>query len=119
MLRIAKVEDFIEREQTARRKRLQMNADEALALISIVARADIGDAYDKKGKLLPIHQWPDSLRLAVKGIKPGPFGDTIVLNDRLKALELLLTAEGRLRNKVDLSHSVEDVVALLAAKTPA
>ena len=40
--------------------------DEALALISARARADIAEALDEKGRLLPLEHWPESLRLAIR-----------------------------------------------------
>ena len=57
MLRIAKVQAFIEQEQVARQMRLRMTADEALYLVSCDARADIRELFDDKGRLLPMAQW--------------------------------------------------------------
>jgi hypothetical protein len=92
-----------------------MDADEALALISMIARADIGDAFDQNGRQLPIHLWPDSLRIAVKSIKPGPFGDTITLHDALRAAELMAQAGGKLRNSVNVTF---DHAKYLGAEPP-
>jgi phage terminase small subunit len=90
MLRIAKVQAFIEQEQVARQKRLRMTADEALYLVSCDARADIRELFDDKGRLLPMAQWPDSIAVSVKAIQPGPFGVKIVLNDKLAARRIIL-----------------------------
>lgn len=97
MLRNVKVAAALAENQTERFARLEMKADEALAIISEHARADIGDRYDEAGNELPIHQWPARLRLAVKSIKAGPFGDSITLVDSLRAAELMAQAGGKLR----------------------
>jgi phage terminase small subunit len=102
LLRDPNVRRLVEDERSERFAKLEMQADEAVALISLSARADIGDAYDEAGNLLPVHTWPVSLRLAVKGIKPGPFGDTITLHDGLRARELMAQIQGRLKNTLEL-----------------
>jgi phage terminase small subunit len=107
LLRKPKVKAFIEQELGTRAARLQMSGDEALAYISIIARADIGDAYDEDGHVQPVHLWPESLRLAVKTLKPGPLGVTIVLHDKLKAAELMARAAGKLKDAVDLKHTFD------------
>jgi phage terminase small subunit len=106
LLKNPKVRKALEHELRASFRRLHMDADEALALVSLSGRADIGDAYGEKGELLPVHQWPDSLRLAVKGIKPGPFGDTITLHDGLRARELMGIAGGRFKQQHEHKHRV-------------
>jgi len=52
-------------------KRLEMDAGEAAGLVRPVGAGEHSrrDAYDLEGKLLPVHQWPESLQLAVKGIR--------------------------------------------------
>lgn len=116
-LRNPEIATFMAAEKAARLERLRMDGDEALSLIALSARADIREAFDSTGKMLPLHSWPPSLRLAVKGIKPGPFGDTILLHDGLKARELMAIAGGKLRAAVDLLHSF-DHVGHLAALSP-
>lgn len=96
--------------QAARFKRLEMNGDEAIALLSLSARADIKDIYDPEtGALLPVHQWPDSVRLAVKSVKAN--GD-IVLHDGLRARELMAQAAGRIKNTVDVNHRFDHAAYL-------
>jgi len=82
-------------------KRLEMKGDEAIALLSLTARANLAQAYDEEGKQLPFWQWPETLQLAVKGIKPD---GTVILQDPLKARELMAVATGRLRATVDVHH---------------
>lgn len=65
-----------------------------MALLAVIARADLAEAFDSEtGAMLPVHQWPLTLRLAVKSVKSG----SITLHDGLKACELLARAIGRLR----------------------
>ena len=93
-----------------------MTAEEAAALVAIRAHADIGQAFDdESGVMLPITMWPEEFRLAVKGLKLGPFGDTITLHDGLRACELVLQMAGKLKNAVDVQHF--DHVAYLASKS--
>lgn len=100
MLRNAKVRDQINQLAAARFKRLQMTGDEALALEALSARADIRELYDEHGKLLPIKDWPDTIARCVKSVRPGPFGDTIILEDRHAARRVVLEATGKLKNPI-------------------
>jgi len=43
-----------------------MEGDEALALISMRARANLAEAFDDAGKLLPFNLWPENLQVAVR-----------------------------------------------------
>lgn len=118
LLRKPKIMAFLERETRARVERLRMDGDEALTLISNDARADIGDLFDEKGELLPIHKWPESIRRSVKSIRHKPWGAIdVTLNDSLKARELMAIAGGKLKQRHDQNLTF-DPVALLAAKTP-
>jgi hypothetical protein len=108
MLRIPKIAAVLEKRRQERFKRLQMQGDEALALIALRARADVADAYDSNGKLLPINRWPESLRLAcrVRGDKDGNV--EWQLPDGLKAAELMAIATGKLKtsqNVIVFNHA--------------
>jgi phage terminase small subunit len=116
LLRKAEIASVIERERQRRYKALQMSADEALAVISRVARADLGECYDQKGKMLPFHLWPDSIRRAVKTLKEDKDGRlTVQLDDRLRAAELMAQAGGKLKNTLTLTF---DHAAYLLQKPP-
>lgn len=112
------VAERIAREKKLRIQRLKIDGDEALALLAINANAPayLADAYDAKGQLKPIHEWPPELQLASKGIKPGPFGDQIILDSPQRARELLAVAGGKLKNAIDVN--VIDLVEYLGAKPP-
>jgi hypothetical protein len=107
ILKLEKMQAALKAERTARWKRLRMHGDEALALISLSARADIGLLYDEKGQLLPIRKWPRWMRTCVKSIKPGAEGPTIVLHDQLKARELMAVAAGKLKSTavIEFDHA--------------
>ena len=116
LLRKPEIAAVIQAEQTERCKRLKMDADEALALIAIRARADIGKLFDEQGELLPINQWPEDIRLCVKSIKPGPFEYTVTLHDSLRAAELMAQAAGALKHDVQVNHAF-DLEAYLVSKS--
>jgi hypothetical protein len=117
LLRKAEVQTFIEREQDERGKRLRMDGDEALIAISRMARSDLRKLF-RNNRLLPVSEWPEDIADCVKALKPTPFGTSIVLHDKLKALELLAIASGALKPHHQHKHSF-DVAAYLAAEPPA
>lgn len=94
LLRVPKVRAAVDALRQERWKRLQMTGDEALSLIAGDARADVRALYDEGGKLLAPHLWPDDVARSVKGVKPGPFGDAIVLNDSLAARRFIAEQTG-------------------------
>jgi hypothetical protein len=101
MLRNAKVRSALAKLEEARHRRLQMTGDEALMLEALAARADIRELYDEQGRLLPIKHWPDSIARCVVSIRPGPFGDIIVLESKHAARRTVLEATGKLKNPVE------------------
>lgn len=96
LLRKPEIAAALHRAQDARWRELKMNGAEALALISMRARVDVGMMFDDKGDRLPVSKWPLALRLCVKSVKPGPRGDTVTFYDGLRAAELLARAAGLL-----------------------
>ena len=111
LLRKVKVQNFLEREQAPRWKRLRMDADEALALVSCDAGADIRELFDADGHLLPMQQWPDSIAVSVKAIHPGPFGTKIVLNDKLAARRIILEQTGKLKHPLSSGRTLARILA--------
>jgi phage terminase small subunit len=105
LLRNPKIRQLFDTQRAERLKRLEMVGDEAIALLSISARADIGDIYDEHGKFLPVHLWPDSIRLAVKAVRPKT--GEVVLHDGLKARELMAIAAGRLKTTLNVTHTFD------------
>lgn len=111
MLKKTEIRTEFERRRKERWKRLEMTAAEAAALIALRARADIGQAFDETGEMLPVHRWPEELRLAVKSVR----GEHVTLHDGLKACEVVLQMHGTLKHAVDVRHF--DHVAYLASKS--
>jgi hypothetical protein len=75
-----------------------MKGDEALASISLDARADIRELFDEQGKLLNPRLWPDSVAHSVKAYRSGPFGPTVIMNDSLAARRIILEQSGELKS---------------------
>jgi len=94
LLRIPKIAAALEEDTKERFARLEMKADEALARISEIARADVSDAYGDDGTILPVYAWPERLRRCIKTIKQN--GD-VTLYDGLRASELMAQAGGKLK----------------------
>jgi hypothetical protein len=102
MLRTVKIRAAIDRRSAERFQALQMEGDEALALLSMRARADLAEAFDDKGKLLPFHQWPESLRVACRWKVDADGNLEVSHNDGLKANELMAIATGKLKTNAPL-----------------
>jgi phage terminase small subunit len=114
LLREPKVRAFVDAGLAERRKRMAMEGDEAIALLSARARANLTHAYDGQGKLLPFELWPIELQLALKSHD----GDKVTLHDGLKAAELMARATGRLKDSVDLTHKFDHAKHLAGIDTP-
>jgi len=118
MLRTVKVRAAINRRRAERFQALQMEADEALALISIRARANLADAYDERGRMLPFWLWPETLQLAVRSVKTNRDGEfEPQLYDGLKAAELMAIATGKLKT-TPLSVPFDHVAYLAGSEVP-
>lgn len=111
MLRNAKVRTAIAEGRRAKLEALEMKGTEALQRIALIARADVRQLFDEDGKLLPVHEWPDELALAVKSVKDKPWGKEISFDSRLSALEIVAEADGTLKK----SLNPDDVLSLLLA----
>ena len=83
----------------------------ALEGITRHARGDIRKLF-KNNRLLPISEWPDDVADCVKAIKPTPFGTAVVFYDKLKALELMAIAGGKLQQKFDHAHKFDHLLCL-------
>lgn len=113
MMRVDRVREAIEAGRAAKLKALEMDGDEALRRMALIARVDIRQLYDEAGELKPVHEWPDELALAVKAIEPGQHGTRVKFDSRLAALELVARADGKFTHKIELGAD-DDLAALLA-----
>lgn len=62
------IADAVRVASESRLKRVVLNADMVLHELLLIARADIGAAFDADGKLLPIKEIPEDTRRAMSGI---------------------------------------------------
>lgn len=79
-----------------------------------IALADIRQAYDPSGELLPVEQWPPALGRCVQAIETsGPEVKRLKLWDKLRALELLGRNLKLFKDQIELdsSASLESLIA--------
>lgn len=102
-LRIPKVSEAVAAKQKKVAEKLELDATMVLKDLLVHARADFRRAYDKDGRLLPVHEIPDDVALAITSTKVfeewGSDGDggkvpvgevrEVKFSDKLRALELL------------------------------
>lgn len=86
-----------------------MGGDEALERLSLYARADIGKVLHPDD---PLAKLPDDIRLTIKAVRPNAYGRTIELFDSMKATELMAKSAGKLKEVVQVEHTLEEVLAL-------
>lgn len=134
MMKRPAVRAAVDKAIAARSERTGIDADTVLREILRIARADIGQAFDENGCLLPIHLIPDDVRRSIAGIDLAELGfsQTTTLEqeavdagvmpttatriyarvrkvrfwDKTRALELLMRHLGLLRDKVE--HTGKD-----------
>lgn len=99
LLRNVEVARFIEERTGAVLEQLEYDGDQAIRDIGKHATYDIRQLFDKDGRLLPVHQWPDEVADAVKTIQPTPFGIKVGLVDKLSARITIAKAAGRFAPK--------------------
>lgn len=87
----------------ARAARIEVKADDVLRELLLIARSDIGQAFDTSGKLKALHEIPEDTRRAISGIETDELfehtGDgeraqtgwvrKVKFWDKVKGLELL------------------------------
>jgi hypothetical protein len=113
------IRQFLDEERRARNERLRLTGDEAMALLAMMARANIGDLYDEDGNLLPVPHWPDSVRRAVRSVRHGRTGTTVTMCDALRACELIAIATGRLGPPARVVPSIDHAAYLAGLDDPA
>jgi phage terminase small subunit len=94
----------------ARAKRLglaEMDADDAMRRIGVIARFDPRKLFDRAGRMLAIQDWPDDAALAVKTIDDNTSGRRVSFEARLPALLAIAEAGGRIRKKLDIGMSFD------------
>lgn len=92
-----------------------MTADEAIARLAMDARADVRRLFDRNGKMLAIHDWPDEIVNSIRSVEEGPYGLRVRLNDSLSARRTILELHGKLKNP-NASEALRDIAEILAEK---
>lgn len=108
-LRIPKVREKIDALRLARYKRMQMEGDEALALVAMDARADIRGLYDHDGKLLPPHLWPDDIAASVEAV--DVVNGKVKLASKSAARRTVLEQTGRIKGVGEGLDSLAKILA--------
>ena len=109
-LRKPKVAEFISVRLEAAWKSKEMQGNEAAGRLAELARAELPELLDEKGKLLDPDAWPADLRRAVK--KYDAEKQTVELHDKQKALTTILQVTGKLKGE---GETVDLLVAALTA----
>ncbi len=120
------IAEAIQERMDKRAEKVGVSAETVLKKLLDLATVDLAKAYDINGRLLPIHDIPEEVRIAISGIKvfeefEGFGKDRIQVGevreikfwDKLKALELLGKNLKLFTDKVELSGKVTlaDLVA--------
>lgn len=122
-LRKPQIAKAVAEAQARRQQRLDLQADDILRELLRLARTDIGQAYDEKGRLKPIHEMPEDVRRAISGVKvfeefEGTGKDRVQIGevrevkfwDKVKGLELLGKHLKLFTEKVEHSGTVKIAV---------
>lgn len=87
------------------------SSDEVLGRIALDARADIRLAYDAKGQMLPVSEWPDDLANSVAAVQQTEQATKIVLNNKLAARRIILEQTGKLKNPLSSGRTLARILA--------
>lgn len=104
----------------ARKQRCEIKADEVLLELWRIARADIGEAFDKEGRLKPLHEMPEDVRRAIAGVEVEEMFDgsgesrahvgnlrKVKFWDKPRTLELLAKHLGLLVERVEVKGTID------------
>ena len=97
----------------AREERTLVTVDRVVQELAMVAFANIADAFDAEGKLLPIGKMPRSFQSAIDIYQRDDRGVRIKMHDKISALEKLGRHLGIFIDKVQLKGDAENPIAML------
>lgn len=89
MMANAGVQAAIQAANKRREERTEITADRVLLELGRIALADVGQAFDENGAVLPLSEMPEDIRRALGGVEHNEFGVKLKFLDKTKALELL------------------------------
>jgi phage terminase small subunit len=103
-----KVRLFLNDQIEAAHKPLAMGAQQALARLANIATFDVRELFDEQSKLLPVADWPDSVRSCIRGIQAD--GGRVTLESPLQALRTVLEIAGKVRSVGDSVDALADAI---------
>lgn len=96
LLRNPKVRAEVDAALERRSARVEIKADDVLRELLRLATCDIGDAFDEKGNLKPLHEMSADVRRAIAGVEVTAIGVDAIAHvtkvkfwDKTRGLELL------------------------------
>lgn len=102
MLRDPAVKAYIEQGEVKLTEKVGLTAELVLEELLTIACADIADAYDADGTLLPIKQMPLAVRKALASIETSDKGVKVRRWDKVEALKLLGQHLGAWKDRLQL-----------------
>lgn len=102
MLRDPAVKAYIEQGEAKLTEKVGLTAELVLEELLTIAQADIADAYDADGNLLPIKQMPLAVRKALASVEVGDKGVKVRRWDKVEALKLLGQHLGAWKDRLQL-----------------
>jgi phage terminase small subunit len=117
LLRIPKIAAKVREEWHKQLAKQKLDADAVIGMIGNEAQADVRQLFDRKGKMLPPHEWPTHLATCVEGIKLNDDGSaTVKLASQSQARWRLLELLGRTRSVADSIDHMADAIRFDRAK---
>lgn len=115
LLKKVSVRKAVQAAQAARAARVEVQADDVLRELLRIARADIAQAFDESGALLPVQAMPEDVRRAIASIEVEQVGGDegavsfvkkVRFWDKSRGLEMLGKHLKLFTEKVELSGKV-------------
>jgi phage terminase small subunit len=120
LLANSNIQDALGHAQEDRRLRVELEADDVVRQLAVVAFANITDfvSWDEVGVCLLPTEKIDQIKLtAVQSVTSGQHGVTIRLHDKLRALELLAKHLGMFREETRVELEIRDGSEILEQLT--
>lgn len=102
LLRDPRVKAIIDAGEARLSDKVGLTAELVLEELLTIAQADIADAYDEAGNLLPIKQMPLAVRKALASIETSEKGIKVRRWDKVEALKLLGQHLGAWKDRLQL-----------------
>ena len=120
MLTKSNIGEALEHAQEERRLRVELEADDVVRQLAVIAFANIADfvTWDEGGTRLLSAETIDQTKMtAVQNVMSGYHGVTVRLHDKLRALELLAKHLGMFRKDTRVDLEIRDGSEILERLT--